>query len=39
MYKKEKKDKLFADHLTQVCKAHYRGMVSFFEQAQVTARR
>jgi len=29
-----KKDKLFADHLTQVCKAHNRVIVSFLQQVQ-----
>ena len=30
--KKDKKDKLFTDHVTQVCKAHNR--VSFLQQVQ-----
>jgi len=29
-----KKDKLFADHVTQVCKAHNRVIVSFIQQVQ-----
>jgi len=29
-----KKDKLFADHLTQVCKAHNRVIASFLQQVQ-----
>jgi len=29
-----KKDKLFADHVTQVCKSHNRVIVSFFQQVQ-----
>jgi len=29
-----KKDKLFADHMTQVCEAHNRVMVSFLQQVQ-----
>jgi len=29
-----KKDKLFADHVTQVCEAHYRMIVSFLQQVQ-----
>ena len=29
-----KKDKLFADHVTQVCKAHNRVIVSFLQQVQ-----
>jgi len=29
-----KKDKLFADHVTQVCEAHRRVIVSFFQQVQ-----
>jgi len=29
-----KKDKLFADHVTQVCQAHNRVIVSFLQQAQ-----
>jgi len=28
------KDKLFADHVTQVCKAHNRVIVSFLQQVQ-----
>ena len=28
------KDKLFADHATQVCKAHNRAIVSFLQQVQ-----
>jgi len=27
-----KKDNLFADHVTQVCEAHNRVIVSFFQQ-------
>ena len=34
IYKKEKKDKLFADHVTQVCEAHNRVIVSFLQQVQ-----
>ena len=30
----EKKDKLFADHVTQVCEAHNRVIVSFLQQVQ-----
>jgi len=30
----EKKDKLFADHVTQVCEAHNLVMVSFLQQVQ-----
>jgi len=33
-----KKDKLFADHVTQVCEAHNRVIVSFFQQVQGGAR-
>ena len=33
-----KKDKLFADHVTQVCKAHNRVIVSFLKQVQGGAR-
>jgi len=29
-----KKDKLFADHVTQVCEAHSRVIVSFLQQVQ-----
>jgi len=29
-----KKDKLFADHVTQVCQAHNRVIVSFLQQVQ-----
>ena len=29
-----KKDKLFADHVTQVCEAHNRVIMSFFQQGQ-----
>jgi len=29
-----KKDKLFVDHVTQVCEAHNRVIVSFFQQVQ-----
>jgi len=29
-----KKDKLFADHVTQVCEAHDRVIVSFLKQVQ-----
>ena len=29
-----KKDKVFADHVTQVCEAHNRGIVSFLQQVQ-----
>jgi len=28
------KDKLFADHVTQVCEAHNRVIVSFLQQVQ-----
>jgi len=38
MYKKEKKDKLFADHVTQVCEAHNGVMASFLHQVQGGAR-
>jgi len=31
---KGKKDKLFADHVIQVCEAHKRGIVSFLQQVQ-----
>jgi len=34
MYKKGKKDKLFADHLTKVCEVHNRVIVSFLQQVQ-----
>ena len=30
-----KKHKLFADHVTQVCEAHNRVIVSFLQQARV----
>jgi len=33
-----KKDKLFADHVTEVCEAHNRVIVSFFQQVQGGAR-
>jgi len=33
-----KKDKLFADHVTQVCEAHNRVIVSFLQQVQVGTR-
>ena len=33
-----KKDKLFADHVTQVCEAHNQVIVSFFQQVQRSAR-
>jgi len=33
-----KKDKLFADHVTQVCEAHNRVIVSFLQQVQVGKR-
>jgi len=33
-----KNDKLFADHVTQVCEAHYRIIVSFLQQVQGGAR-
>jgi len=29
-----KKDKLFADHVTQVCEAHNRVILSFLQQVQ-----
>jgi len=29
-----KKDKLFADHVTQICEAHNRVIVSFLQQVQ-----
>jgi len=32
------KDKLFADHVTQVCKAHNRVIVSFLQQVQGVTR-
>jgi len=35
---KVKKDKLFAEHVTQVCKAHNRAILSFLQQAQGGAR-
>ena len=38
IYKKEKKDKLFADHVTQVCETHNRVIVSFLQQVQGGAR-
>ena len=34
----EKKDKLFADHVTQACKAHDRVILSFHQQVQGLAR-
>ena len=34
----EKKHKLFADHVTQVCKAHDRVILSFLQQVQEFAR-
>jgi len=33
-----KKDKLFADHVTQVCEAHNQVIVSFLQQVQRSAR-
>jgi len=33
-----KKDKLFADHVTQVCEAHNQVIVSFLQQVQGGAR-
>jgi len=33
-----KKDKLFANHVTQVCEAHNRAIVSFVQQVQGGAR-
>ena len=33
-----KKDKLFADHVTQVCEAHNRVIVFFLQQVQGGAR-
>jgi len=33
-----KEDKLFADHVTQVCEAHNRVIVSFLQQVQGGAR-
>jgi len=33
-----KKDKLFADHVTQACEAHNRVIVSFLQQVQRGAR-
>jgi len=33
-----KKDKLFADHVTQVCDAHDRVILSFLQQVQGFAR-
>jgi len=33
-----KKDKLFADHVTQVCQAHNQVIVSLLEQVQKSAR-
>ena len=38
MYKKEQKNKLFADHVTQVCEAHNRVIVSFLQQVQGTTK-
>ena len=35
---KGKKDKLFADHVTHVCKAHNRAIVSLLQQVQGFAR-
>ena len=35
---KGKKDKLFADHVTHVCEAHNRAIVSFLQQVQGFAR-
>ena len=32
--KEGRKDKLFADHVTQVCEAHNRVIVSFLQQVQ-----
>jgi len=32
--KKGEKDKFFADHVTQVCDAHNRVIVSFLQQVQ-----
>ena len=34
MYKKNKKDKLFADRVTQVSEAHNRVIVSFLQQVR-----
>jgi len=34
----QKKDKLFTDHVTQVCETHTRVIVSFLQQAQGGAR-
>jgi len=34
IYKKEKQDKLFTDHVTQVCKAHNCVIASFLQQVQ-----
>jgi len=36
--KEGKKDKLFADHVTQVCKVHNRVIASFLQQVQGGAR-
>jgi len=36
--KEGKKDKFFADHMTQVCEAHNRVIVSFLQQVQGGAR-
>jgi len=33
-----KKDKLFADHITQVCEAHNQVIMSFLQQVQGGAR-
>jgi len=33
-----KKDKLFADHVTQVCEAHNRMIMSFLQQVQAGTR-
>ena len=35
---KEKKDKLFADHVTQVCETHDQVILSFLQQVQGLAR-
>jgi len=36
--KEGKKDKLFADHVTQVCEVHHRAILFFYQQVQGFAR-
>jgi len=38
MYKKGEKDKLFAQHVTPVCKVHNQAIVSFLQEVQGGAR-